>query len=601
MTNADTYLVRASFAQQRMWFLEQLEDGAPTYNTQLGLRFTGTLDRDLLNRAVAGLVRRHEALRTTFDGAEDELLQVIDTVVPDDLVTHADLSGRPDPERALAEVIDTELRRPFDLARGPVLRAGLHRVRADEHVLLLTLDHVTCDGWSMGILHNDLVRLYTAGLLGAEPPTDPDVQYADFAVWQRDWLQGDELDRQLEFWRTRLADPPPVVVFPATSADHRAERDVGTAVQPLPRPLLDTLAELGQRHNSSLFAVLTAAFATLFTRYTGQRDLVLGTVVANRNQAEVAEVVGLFANTVALRLDLSGEPTVAQLITRTRDAVLDAQTHQHVPFDQVVAALAPDRAAGRVPYFNVIVEHTDIARDPADLGAVRIDPMPLATLPIPVELVVNLRREGGELAAIWHHDSTALTTAAVEVMQEQFRHLLDAIATDPAGPVADLPLGATAPVHDSDVATAREWGCPGDNVQVVDHLDRPSAVGVPGELTVDGRRTGILVRRRVDGTLDRLGADADETTVTARRAEVADAALLDLVADVWRQVLGTADVAADDDFFDLGGHSLAASRVISRLRKQLDVEVRTRLLFDNPVLGEFVGAITGLGATPKQR
>ena len=518
------YVVPASFAQRRMWVLEELEDGAPTYNSQLGLRFTGPLDRPALDAAVHALAHRHEALRTTFRAADDGgLSQVIHPEPPGNLVSHTDLRGRPDPAAALAAAIDAELRLPFDLVAGPVLRAGVYRLAEQEHVLLLTLDHITCDGWSMGILHRDLVALYAAAALGTAPPAEPAVRYADFAVWQREWLTGATLDRELAYWRQVLADPPPMIAFPGATGSGR-----GTMVQPLPDDLVAALRALGQRHNTSLFTVLTAAFAALFARYTGRTDIVLGTVVANRGQAEVADVVGMFANTVALRLDVAG-PDVAALLAGTRRAVLDAQAHENVPFDEVVAALGTGRATGRTPYFNVIVEHTDVEREAATVGTVRIEPMPLATLPIPVDLVVNLRRDDGRLAAVWHHDSAAVTAGTVATMREHLTALLTAMTT-----------GAPLPE--------------------IDTVSR-AAAGEP---------------------------------VPARPAADAGTELLGIVAGAWREVLDRATIAADDDFFELGGHSLAATRVAGRLRKLLPVDVRTRLLFEYPVLADFAAAIARL-------
>jgi hypothetical protein len=534
MTDSTVETVRhvlpASFAQRRMWVLEQLEDGAPTYNSQLGLRFTGPVDRHALTTAVRQLVHRHEALRTTFDAAPDgELSQVIHAEVPAGLPAWTDLAGRTDPEGALAEAVTAELRTPFDLAEGPVLRAGVYRLAPEVHVLLVTLDHITCDGWSMGLLHNDLVALYASESTGTAPPQEPAVRYADFALWQRDWLLGGEFDRQLGYWRDTLADPPPMIAFPGAGTALPADR--GTVTHPLPDDLVAGLRALGVRHSASLFVVLTAAFATLFARYSGRTDLVLGTVVANRNQAEVADVVGMFANTVALRLDLSGDPDATELIARARRAVLDAQAHENVPFDEVVAALDPGRATGRTPYFNAIVEHTDVEREPASVGAVRVDPMPLATLPIPVDLVVNLRRERGALAAVWHHDSAVVTAAAVAVMQEHLLAVLTAMVEDAPLPAIDV------------VAAAGPSSAP---------APRPAP-------RPDGKRPDDRVLAAVTGA--------------------------------WCEVLGVGSVTADDDFFELGGHSLAATRVAARLRKLLPVEVRTRLLFEYPVLADFVAAI----------
>jgi hypothetical protein len=533
MTLADTYAVRASFAQQRMWLLEQLDDDAGSYNSQLGLRFRGPLDRAALNRAVAELVRRHEILRTRFEDRDGELWQVIDVESTVDIV---DLAA--ERERTLADEAEAELRRPFDLLRGPVLRARLVHLAAEDHVLLLTLDHLTCDGWSMGILHRDLVGLYAADRHGTEPPPEPAVRYADFAVWQRDWLRGAELERQLSFWRTTLADPPPLITFPA-DPDAPPGRHVGKSPQPLPAALEDRLTTLGRQAHASLFVVLTTAFGMLFSRCANQTDLVLGSIVANRTQSETDDVLGLLTNTVALRLDHSADPTPAELIARNRATVLAMQANQHVPFDRVVDELAPDRPGGRSPFFNVIIEFADVRREPAEVGGLRIDPMPINTLPIPIDLIVAVRRDAGGLTAVWQYDSEALTAWTVELLQEEFLALLSTM---------------------------------------VDHPDA----------RLPGPRAGTCAKTEL------AGAERETRVVPG------DAALVGVIVEVWREVLGRADITAADGFFDLGGNSLAATRVVSRLRTRLDGQLRIRQLFERPVLADFAAALTAQGITVRQ-
>jgi hypothetical protein len=532
MTLADTYTVRASFAQQRMWLLEQLEDGAGTYNSQLGLRFRGPLDRAALDRAVAELVRRHEILRTRFEDRDGELWQVIDTdPLIESIVDIVDLA----PERALADEAEAELRRPFDLLRGPVLRARLIRLAADEHVLLLTLDHLTCDGWSMGILHRDLVGLYAADRHGTEPPPEPVVRYADFAVWQRDWLRGAELERQLSFWRTTLADPPPLIAFPADPAAAPG-RQVGKSAQPLPAELEARLTTLGRQVHASLFVVLTTAFGVLFSRCANQNDVVLGSIVANRTQSETDDVVGLLTNTVALRMDHSADPTPVELIARNRATVLAMQANQHVPFDRVVDELAPNRPGGRSPFFNVIIEFADVRREPVAVGALRIDPMPINTLPIPVDLIVAVRRDTDGLTAVWQYDSTALTARTVGLLQEEFLALLSTMVDHPEA-----------------------------------RLSRP--------------RAGMSAKTELAG--------AERET----REVLGDAAVVGVIVEVWREVLGCPDITSADGFFDLGGNSLAATRVISRLRTRLDGQLSIRQLFERPVLADFAAALAANGVT----
>jgi hypothetical protein len=519
VTATDVFTVQASFAQQRMWLLEQLEDGGPAYNSQLGLRFHGPLDVAAVDYAVAELARRHEILRTTFHDQDGELWQAIGEP-PDDLVEFVDLTG--EPTDALARATDDELRRTFDLATGPVLRVKLFRLHANEHVLLLTLDHLTCDGWSMGILHRELTRLYAG-----DSPAEPAIGYVDFAQWQRDWLRGAELERQLSYWRKALADPPPLISFPPGSGP-----TVGKSVQPLPRGLEDRLAELGRRHNASLFVVLTAAFGALFSRSSGQPDVVLGSVVANRGQAELDDVVGLFTNTVALRLDHSADPTLGSLIDRARGTVLDMHANQHVPFDRVVEELAPDRPGRRSPFFNVIIEFADVERSSAEVGPVRIEPMPIGTLPIPVDLIVAVRRDAGELAAVWQYDSETLSEGAVALLREQFLGVLGTMVDAPDTRLADLRITAA-------------------------------------ESTVD--------------------------EVHGQPAGAADPELVGVIIEVWEEVLGRSGITPRDGFFELGGNSLAATRVISRLRRKLTGNLRIRLLFEHPRPSDFAAALTQLG------
>lgn len=546
---ADAYVAQASFAQQRMWFLEQLEDGAATYNTQVGFRFTGRLDREPLELAVADLIARHEALRTTFDDGDGdgEVTQVIRPAAPLTLAV-TDLCGRSDPELELARAGHTDLHRAFDPVGGPLLRAHLFRLGATDHVLLVTLDHMICDGWSVGILHRDLTACYTARVLGTAPPPEPAVQYADFATWQREWLRGPELERHLAYWRKVLADPPPPITFPRPAGLALAGRRlVGTSDQTLPRRTVEELTELGRRANVSLFVVLTSALAIQLSRYTGRTDLIVGTPMANRTQVETDDVIGLFTNTVALRLDLSGEPALPDLLARARTAVLDAHTMQHAPFDRVVGELAPDRAGHRSPLFNVLVEFTDVEREPVELPGLRIDPMPMVDLPIPMDLVVSLRREHGALRAVWHHDSDQLTADTVALMQRHFARLLGSMIENPDGVAGDLRMAAAAGPS----------------------LPTPSS--------------GAAGQGRTSGTRAVPGARGGPHTAVGR-----------LAAAAWEEVLGHTGVRADDSFFELGGHSLAGARVMARLRRRLGVALPGRLLFDHPVFGDFVAALSAL-------
>lgn len=521
----------ASFAQERLWFLEQMEDGdASAYNVGLGFRLTGPLDRAALAATLTGLVRRHETLRTTFTARDDELLQVVGE--PHEVrTTEIDLSHEPDPEQALRDRLDAQLELPFDATIGPVYRVELYHLAPASHVVLVVLDHIVCDAWSLRVLHRDFVDGYAAHADGRPEPDEPEIQYADYAIWQRDWLSGGEADRQVAYWRERLADPPAKTVLGPLAAD--GGRRSGTVDRPLPDDLVNRLRQTGQQANVSLFMLVTAAYVTLLGRYSGQDDVVVGTLVANRNQAEVEDLVGFFTNTAGLRVDLAGEPSVRDLLARVRETALGAFANQDVPFHRVVEELQPRRTPGEPPWFTAMIQLADVEREPASVAGVLIEPLPLNTRPAPVELVVSLVKEAGGYRVVWDfYDSPRLRQDTVDAMHDRLVRLLDGF-----GSGLDQPVSA------------------------IDML-------VPGE-TLPAPHAG---------TAPELVAEAGRSAPQGEWET--------LVAQVWAEVLGydVAEIAATDDFFDLGGHSLAAGRVLSRIKRRCGISVPARVIFDDPQL-----------------
>ncbi|HVG43869.1 MAG TPA: condensation domain-containing protein, partial [Longimicrobium sp.] len=346
-----------SFAQERLWFLDRLEGGSATYNLPGALRFAGALDAAALERALGEIVRRHEALRTVFrevdGGAVQVTLPFAGFALPVD-----DLSGLPETAR------ETEVRRraredaarPFDLAEGPLFRAALLRVADEEHVLLLCTHHIVSDGWSTGVLHRELGALYPAFARGEGDPLPPlPVQYADFAVWQREQLAGEVLDRQLAYWKERLSGAPALLELPTDRPrppvqSHRGARERFD----LPLALLDGLQALGRSQGATLYMVMLSAFQLLLSKYSGSEDVVVGSPIAGRTRKEVEELIGFFANTLVLRTDLSGDPTFRQLLGRVREGTLGAYEHQEVPFEKLVAELQPERSLSHSPLFQVM-------------------------------------------------------------------------------------------------------------------------------------------------------------------------------------------------------------------------------------------------------
>ncbi|MFB3092706.1 MAG: condensation domain-containing protein, partial [Dehalococcoidia bacterium] len=348
-----------SFAQQRLWFLEQWEPNSSIYNVPVALRLTGPLNVAALEQSLNEISRRHEALRTTFSVVDGQPAQVIApklnlTLPVLDLRELTEIERDAEVQRLVVE----EAQAPFDLAQGPLLRASLLRLGQEEHVLMLTMHHVVSDGWSLNVLFRETTTLYQAFSTG-EPSPLPEIpiQYADFALWQRQWLQGEELESQLAYWKEQLDGIPPVLELPTDRPRPAVETFRGAQqFLLLPDALTRSLKALSQREEVTLFMTLLAAFQTLLHRYTGQDDILVGFPIANRNRAEIEGLIGFFVNTLVLRTDLSGEPTFRELLGRVREVALDAYTHQDLPFEKLVAELHPERDISRNPLFQVIFQ-----------------------------------------------------------------------------------------------------------------------------------------------------------------------------------------------------------------------------------------------------
>lgn len=487
----DAVVAPASFAQHRLWLMEKIDPTASTYNIRFGLRLRGVVDRAALNSALSDVVARHEVLRTTFEFVDEELLQVISPPAPVK-VSDVDLSGLPDPEAALLERAEAELRTPFDLERGPLLRAHLVGLGERDHVLLMVLDHLVCDAWSLRLLHEELTARYAAHAEGtATPVVEPEIQYADFAAWQRERLTGVELARQLDHWRQHLADPPARLGLPTSRPRGGAPRERGGSDEAvLPADLARAAERLARDTGSSLFAVLLTAFSVLMSRHANQPDHVVGSLVANRTQAEIEGVLGFFTNTVALRMDVGGEPTFREVLSRVRETVLDAYAHQEVPFERVVEELQPRREPDRQPFFDVMMQFADIDRDVVDLPDIRIEPLRMASEPAPVDLILAVLKEEGNLVGVWDFDVRLFDLSSVRRMQRHYLLLLRAMVADPDTPVASVRL-----VGPDERRQLLHWGrahaVAGDDWTAPDHdplagpaRRRPDAVAIDGAAPV---------------------------------------------------------------------------------------------------------------------
>ncbi|HVH13296.1 MAG TPA: amino acid adenylation domain-containing protein, partial [Longimicrobium sp.] len=435
-----------SFAQQRLWFLERLGNLGNTYHMHRPLRLRGALDRAALVRALDGILARHEALRTTFAHADGVTEQRIVPVEASrfHLVEH-DLGGHPDSEAELERLMAEEARAPFDLERGPLIRARLVRLAEDDHALLLTMHHIVGDGWSMGVLDDELSTLYAAHVKGGEArlPELP-VQYADYAVWQRRWVAGDVLQAQADYWMQALAGAPERLELPTDRA-RPVQQDFsgGTIAVELDEALTAGLKALGRRQGTTLFMTLLAGWAAVLGRLSGQDDVVIGTPAAGRGRREIEGLIGFFVNTLALRVDLSGTPTVADLLAQVKTRALEAQHHQDLPFEQVVELADPVRTLAHQPLVQVMFTWQNTPRG-GGLSLPGLDVRGMGEEPSHVQakfdLSLSLREEGNRIEGSLVYASALFDRETLERWVDYLRRTLAEMVADERRPVERLPL-----------------------------------------------------------------------------------------------------------------------------------------------------------------
>ncbi|GAB4108925.1 MAG: hypothetical protein OHK0022_61230 [Roseiflexaceae bacterium] len=383
-----------SYAQQGMWFTQQFDPASPVYNVADAVELIGQFDRQAFQRALNEVIRRHEVLRTTFvPDAGSQPVQVIRAELRIDLplVDLSELSAEQH-ETQLQQHMREEGQRPFDLQQGPLIRATLVRLAPEHHVLLFALHHLVVDGWSMGVLLREVTALYGAFSQGRPSPlADLVLQYADYAVWQRMWLQGDVLADQLAYWRRQLQDAPPT--HDLSISQRRPERIsfVGrTEVFTMPAEQLAALKQFSQDANATLFMTLLAAFKLLLHFYSNRDDIVVGTDVANRRQSELEPLIGLFVNQLVLRTSLSGEPSFRQVVERVRDVTVAAFTHQDLPFDKLVSALKPERGSTQMPFFQIKFVLQNAPRPPLELPGLQLNLIGVYNNTAKLDMLINL-------------------------------------------------------------------------------------------------------------------------------------------------------------------------------------------------------------------
>nr|WP_211178745.1 non-ribosomal peptide synthetase [Brasilonema octagenarum] len=457
-----------SFAQQRLWFLDQFEPNSPSYNIPLALRLAGTLNQAALEQSLQEIIHRHEALRTNFVSVNEQPTQIIRERLTGNreqgignreqeivrtseplafipwTVSIIDWQHLPtsEQESALQQLAQLQAIQPFDLASEPLLRATLVVLSETEHVLLVCMHHIVSDGWSMGVFLQELETLYNAYSQGQTPSLAPlPIQYADFTIWQREWLQGDVLQTQLSYWQQQLKDAPALLSLPTDRPRPAVQTFAGAYQQfTLSVELTDRLVKLSQEQGCTLFMTLLAAYDTLLYRYTGQADILVGTPIANRDRSEIEGLIGFFVNTLVMRSNLAGNPSFSELLGRVREVALGAYAHQNLPFEMLVEALQPERDLSYTPLFQVMFALQNASTSQVELTGLTVTPLITEGTTAKFDLTLIMQNTATGLVGFWEYNTDLFDASTIERLTGHFVTLLEGIIANPQQQISQLPL-----------------------------------------------------------------------------------------------------------------------------------------------------------------
>ncbi|NET03598.1 MAG: non-ribosomal peptide synthetase [Symploca sp. SIO2B6] len=519
-----------SFAQQRLWNLDQLEPGSSVYNLPVAFRLTGLLNLAALEKSLNAIVERHEILRTIFKAVEGQPFQVISPEIPSILsvVDLRDLS-QSQLEIHAKQLITKEALQPFDLAQGPLWRVKLLRLAEEEHVLLLVMHHIISDGWSFKVFFRELTAFYEA--FCADKPSSLSnlpIQYADFAHWQQQWLSGEVLASELEYWQQQLGGNLEALQLPIDKARASLKTYQGARqFLVVNQKLTEALKLLSRQQGVSLFMTLTAAFKTLLHRYTGQEDIILCSPVACRDRLETEELIGYFNNIVLLRTDLSGDPSFPELLTRVRKVASGAYDHQDVPFQKVVEL--PNLVSTPLSRAMLVLQNT--STEPPELQGITVSSFDVGNGTANFDLSVSFEEQGGELRGVLDYKTDLFNTSTIEQIVRNFQALLETIVVNPEQKLSELPIF------------------------------RESSTGQSFDES---------------GYLNGSHSDSKESG----EAFVAPRNQLEIqLSEIWEKVLGKKPIGIRDNFFELGGHSLLALRLVGEINKSLGKNLPMSTLF----------------------
>jgi thioesterase domain-containing protein len=543
-SRSDVY--RASLAQQRLWFLDQMQGKSSAYNVHLGLWLRGPLVLDSLRASLQEIVNRHDSLRTAFRLEGGELRQIVARNLTLNLPVH-DLTHLHEPDAEAYQFAQQEVETPFDLREAPLFRARVIRVTADDHVLLCTMHHIITDSWSMQIMARELAAVYGAFSNGKPSPlSDLPIGYGDYSEWQHQWLGTEQVHQQLTYWKNQLQDAPAVLELPKDGPRSPEQTFRGASqTVPLPNQVIAAVKQLATQWQTTPFILLLAAFKTLLYGYSGQPDLLVGVPVAGRSRVETEGLVGFFVNTLVLRDDLSGNPRFPDLVAQVRETMLDAFPNADVPFEKVVEILKPERNLSYNPIFQVMFSMIKAAVQSHAFGNLTAYPYVVTPTTSIFDLSMTLI-EGvdGQWWAQIDHNSGLFQSKRIAQMLEDYIKVLDAIVANPEARILELP-------------------------------------GIGADWNQDSR---MSLSASVPRTKKQQRPSSCETKPDPTGEFAAERKLL---LAIWGEVLGIPGIGPHDNFFDVGGHSLLAARLIAEIERATGRTIPVSAVFRAPTIEAF--------------
>jgi thioesterase domain-containing protein len=553
-----TQVYSASLAQQRLWFLSQLQGRSTAYNVHLGLSLKGKLNLAALQAAFQEMVNRHDAFRTAFKLEGDKLVQLVTEAYPATIpvtdVTYAADSYDEAYHRARArayQLAAREVEQPFGLSKVPLFRVHLYRVTPEDHIFLCTMHHIVTDAGSLQLFAKEMAQLYGAFANGMPSPLQPlPIRYGDFSEWQLEWFHTDAVEQQIAYWKNKLEGAPPLLELP-THAPRPPEQTFEGSVDiaPVQGHVVDRIKTLAARYHSTPFMMELAAFKLLLYRYSGQPDILVGVPVSGRNRIETEGLIGFFVNTLVLRDDLSGNPTFPQFVAQVRETMLGALSNVDVPFEKVVEILQPERSLSYNPIFQVMFATIKSAVRSQEFGSLKASPYVVDTEASIFDLTMTLI-EGIDQRwwAQIEYNTNLFTQERVSRMLRDYTALLEGIGANPEAHILDLPIPSLpAPV---DLASAQ------------------------AEENPRKRREQVLPSAQVSPALVGRVAPTD--------------AEQKFLVELWEQILGIAGIGIHDSFFHVGGHSLLAARLINQIYERTGKQLPVSAIFRAPTIAEFV-------------